>query len=203
MLSRDSRSGVPCPADASSPRLVASDGPALRGMQDSSQKPILGFLQAGGYAEVVCGDAKAMPWPSDHCDLAVAFMVLQDAPDPTALIREIARVLEPGGVLCLAIVHPLNRPVEFLGDYFTERRVSEVVSRRGLEMRFEGVDRPLECYTRALSAAGFVIEELRVPRASSAAVARAAELAPAATKPFFLHMRCRLDEPQVTAGASR
>ena len=75
-----------------------------------------------------------MPWRSDHFDLAVAFMVLQDAPDPAALIREIGRVLEPGGVLCIAIVHPLTCPVEFLADYFTERRVSEVVTRRGLEM---------------------------------------------------------------------
>ncbi len=130
-------------------------------------------------------------------------MVLQDMPEPAAAIREIARVLEPGGVLCLAVVHPLNRPVEFLGDYFTERRISEVVARRGLEMRFEGVDRPLESYTRALSAAGLVIEALREPRASSAAVARAPELAPAERKPFFLHMRCRLDKPETDADASR
>jgi hypothetical protein len=37
-----------------------------------------------------------------------------------------------------------------------------------------------------------VIEELREPRASSAEVMRASELAPAARKPFFLHLRCRL-----------
>src|ERR1039458_8399814 len=120
-------------------------------------------------------------------------------PSPAAAIREIARVLAPGGVLCLAVVHPLNRPVGFLGDYFTERRISEVVARRGLEMRFEGVDRPLESYTRALSAAGLVIEALREPPASSTAVARAPELAPAERKPFFLHLRCRLDKPKTDA----
>lgn len=111
-----------------------------------------------------------------------------------ARARRVLLAAEPGGALCVAIVHPLNRPVEFLGDYFSERRISEVVSRRGLEMRFEGIDRPLESYTRALSAAGLLIEELREPRAGSSAVARAPELGPAAMKPFFLHMRCRLDQ---------
>jgi SAM-dependent methyltransferase len=183
-------------------RWLAGAGHRVLGI-DSAPTLAAEAAGAGGYEEVVCGDASAMPWPADHCDLAVAFMVLQDMPDPAAVIGEIARVLEPGGVLCVAIVHPLNRPVELLGNYFTERRVSEVVSRRGLEMRFEGIDRPLESYTRALSAAGLLIEELREPRAGSSAVARAPELAPAAMKPFFLHMRCRLDQERIDSTPSQ
>ena len=158
---------------------------------DSSPSLAAHARDAGGYEEVVCGDAAMMPWPTDHCDLAIAFMSLHDMPDPASVSREIARVLEPGGVLCVAIVHPLNRPADALGDYFTERRVREVVARRGLEMTFDGIARPLETYTRALSAAGFVIEELREPQAARSAVTQAAELAPAAINPFFLHLRCR------------
>lgn len=172
-------------------RYLAEAGHHVIGI-DTSRILAADARDAGGYEEVVCGDAAVMPWPTDHCDLAIAFMSLHDMPDPASVICEIARVLEPGGVLCVAIVHPLNRPADALGGYFTERRVREVVSRRGLEMTFEGIARPLEMYTRALAAAGFIIEELREPQAASSAVAQAAELAPAAIKPFFLHLRCRI-----------
>ena len=172
-------------------RHLAETGHHVIGI-DASPTLAAHATDAGGYEEVVCGDAAVMPWPTDYCDLAIAFMSLHDMPNPASAIREIARVLEPGGVLCVAIVHPLNRPADALGEYFTERRVREVVARRGLEMTFEGIARPLESYMRALSAAGFVIEELREPQAPSSAVAQAAELAPAAIKPFFLHLRCRV-----------
>jgi hypothetical protein len=58
-------------------------------------------------------------------------------------------------------------------------------------MTFEGIDRPLETYTRALSRAGFLINELREPR-PTAALTAASKLAKAATRPYFLHMRCIL-----------
>ena len=106
----------------------------------------------------MCGDAATLPWPADQFDLAVAFMSLHDMPHPSGVVEEIARVLEPGGVLCIAIIHPLNRPAEHLNDYFSEQRFTEVITRNGLEMTFDGVDRPLESYSRALSDNGFVIE---------------------------------------------
>ncbi|MGO9956506.1 MAG: class I SAM-dependent methyltransferase [Solirubrobacteraceae bacterium] len=171
-------------------RTLADEGHRVIGI-DSSPTLAAHALSAGGYEEIVCADAAAMPWPDAHCDLAVAFMSLHDMPHPRSVIGEIARVLEPGGVLVVAIVHPLNRPDEHLEDYLTDRRFSGVVTRRGLRMSFEGVDRPLDSYTRALADAGFVIEELREPRAASVAVTRFPELEPAARKPFFLHLRCR------------
>jgi SAM-dependent methyltransferase len=149
----------------------------------------------GGYEEIVCGDATALPWPNDHADLAVAFMSLQDMPDHHAAIAEIARVLEPGGVLCLAITHLLNRPEGALTDYFTEHRGREDVVRNGITMPFEWIDRPLGSYTAALSEAGFVIEHLREPHARPEVVASHPGLAAAATTPFFLHLRCRLSDP--------
>jgi SAM-dependent methyltransferase len=148
---------------------------------------------AGGYEEVVCADAALLPWAASEFDLAVAFMSLHDMATPVAVIAEIARVLEPGGILCAAIIHPLNRPPEHLDDYFREHRFSETITRGGLTMTFDGIDRPLESYTGAISRSGFVIEELREPRASVEAIGRAPHLAPAATRPYFLHLRCRLE----------
>jgi SAM-dependent methyltransferase len=172
-------------------RWLVNSGHRVVGI-DSSPTLASHAREAGGYEEIVCGDAAALPWPADHFDLAVAFMSLHDMPNPFCVIKEIARVLEPGGVLCIAIIHPLNRPTEHFDNYFSEQRFTEVITQHGLEMTFDGVDRPLESYTRALSDNGFVIDELREPRASATAVQRASELAPAATKPYFLHLRCRL-----------
>lgn len=178
-------------------RLLAEQGHRMIGI-DSSPTLVEHARSAGGYEELVCGDAGEMPWPSGHADLAIAFMSLHDMPDPAAAIHEIARVLDPGGILCVAIVHPLNRSAEALEHYFTERRFSDVVTRRGLAMTFEGVDRPLESYTGPLAAAGFVIEALREPRAAAADVTHHPELSPAAERPLFLHLRCRRAGGQVS-----
>ena len=128
--------------------------------------------------------------------MAIAYMSLQDLDDLRGAVGEIARVLEPGGRLCLAIVHPLNRPQETLEDYFSEHRFAESFERDGLSMTFEGVDRPLETYTRALADAGFLIQELREPRPLAAVLAEAPGLVKARKRPYFLHMRCVLQHRQ-------
>jgi SAM-dependent methyltransferase len=168
-------------------RLLASAGHRMVGVDSS---PTLAALarEAGGYEEVACASAAALPWAAGSFDVAIAFMSLHDMDDPVGAIGELSRVLEPSGVLCIATVHPLNRQPEDLA-YFEEHRVSFTVERNGIAMTFEAVDRPLETYTRALSSAGFVIEELREPRA---AADPGSPLAPAASRPFFMHLRCPL-----------
>jgi SAM-dependent methyltransferase len=165
-------------------------GTAWRGI-DSSPTLVGLAREAGGYEELVCGDAATLPWDAQSFDLALAFMSLHDMDDLTGTVAEIARVLEPGGTFCLAIVHPLNRAPEALDDYFGEHRFAEELELDGLNMTFEGIDRPLEAYTRALSRVGFLIEELREPR-PTATLAAASRLAKAAKRPYFLHMRCVL-----------
>ena len=49
----------------------------------------------------VCADAQTMPF-SDACfDLAVCFSVLPHMPDKSAALRQIFRILRPGGVFCV------------------------------------------------------------------------------------------------------
>ena len=172
-------------------RWLAESGHHVAGI-DSSPTLVDWARAAGGYEEVVCADAVTLPWPDDEFDFVVAFMSLHDMPELAKVIVEISRVLEPDGVLCVAIVHPINRPDEHFDDYFSERRFSETITRDGLTMTFEGIDRPLESYMCALFDSGFAIENLREPRASAAAVEHAPELAPAMQRPYFLHLRCRL-----------
>lgn len=124
--------------------------------------------------EVHCADAAAVPLPDGCADLAIAFMSLHDMDDPAAAVREAARLLEPGGRFCVAIVHPLNSagrfeddepdsPFTIRGAYLSRHRYADTVERDGLAMTFESAHRPLEDYVGWLADAGFLVERLREP----------------------------------------
>jgi ubiquinone/menaquinone biosynthesis C-methylase UbiE len=55
--------------------------------------------QAGRAAEIVEAPAERLPFDDDRFDTAVATLVLCTVPDPAAALREIVRVLRPGGRL--------------------------------------------------------------------------------------------------------
>jgi SAM-dependent methyltransferase len=80
---------------------------------DASQSAVAAAREADPKLEVHLGDAAALPFADACADLAVAFMSLQDVDEPDTAIEEIARVLETGGCLCIAIVHPLNSAGQF------------------------------------------------------------------------------------------
>jgi hypothetical protein len=101
-------------------------------------------------------------------------MVLHDVDDLAATVDEAARALDRRGRLVAAIVHPLNSAGRFAdpapdapfvipGSYLSPFRYADDVERNGLTMTFHSMHRPLEAYTRALEAAGLVIEALREP----------------------------------------
>jgi ubiquinone/menaquinone biosynthesis C-methylase UbiE len=56
---------------------------------------------AGRAFEARRGDTDALPLASGEADAVLANMVLHHAPDPPAAIREMARVLKPGGMLVI------------------------------------------------------------------------------------------------------
>ena len=124
--------------------------------------------------EYVLGDAAAMPFEDASFDLVVAYNVLMDVEDLAGAVCAAARVLEPGGRLCVSIVHPLVDAGRFDGDaadapfvfhmpYFERREYHERFERAGLEITFHGYVRPVEDYTRALEDAGFALDALREP----------------------------------------
>ena len=124
-------------------RWLADAGHRVRGI-DSSPTLVAHAVEAGGYEQVLFADAGALPWPEDAFDLV---------PDPARAIGEIARVLVPGGRLCIAIVHPLNASPVSLENDFAQRHFIDSV-----------------------------IEELREPQATHRAVSEHPELAPAAPR---------------------
>jgi ubiquinone/menaquinone biosynthesis C-methylase UbiE len=150
----------------------------------------------GSFA-VAAADMSALPLRSGCADMAVAFMSLQDVDDLQGAVMEAARILEAAGVLCVAIVHPLNSAGTFEGKgddvdapfviraaYLTELRYHELAESRGLTMEFHSVHRTIEAYSRALEREGFVIEAIR----------EVTEEDPANRWnriPLFLHLRAR------------
>lgn len=139
---------------------------------DASEAMIAAAREADRAGEYVVADAQSLPLPDGHADLAVAFMSLMDVDDMAAAVRELARVLEPGGRAVVAVVHPLNsahrvdrdRPesdLVLVHDYFDRRRYSDEIERDGLEMIFESRHWTLQDYAEAMTGSGLVLDAVR------------------------------------------
>lgn len=140
-------------------------------------------------------DAADLPMPDGSIVLVTAFMSLHDVDDLEGAAIEAARVLRPGGHLCVAIVHPINSAGRFEAQtpdsafviresYLEARGYADVVERDGLKMTFTSVHRPLEAYVSALASAGLVIERLmEVPDGTAPPRDRWQRI------PLFLHLR--------------
>lgn len=161
---------------------------------DSSPTLIAAAREADPEGRYEVADAAALPLPDASADIVTAFMLLQDVDDIDSAVREIARVLVPGGRLRSAIVHPINSAgrfptrerdavFEIRDSYFEERRSNETFERDGLTMTFASRHRSLERVARAILDAGLLIDH----------VAEVADLAdpprsPWRRLPLFLHL---------------
>jgi ubiquinone/menaquinone biosynthesis C-methylase UbiE len=123
--------------------------------------------------EYLVASATDMPFEDGAADLAIAFMSLMDMDDMPAALREIARVLAPGGLLVAPVVHPLNSAGVFsprdgdetapfvIGSYREQRRYHDSFDRSGLKMTFHSIHFTLEDYSRAFEEAGLQIMRMR------------------------------------------
>jgi ubiquinone/menaquinone biosynthesis C-methylase UbiE len=118
-------------------------------------------------------DAAALPFSNNNFDCVVAYNVLMNVPDLTAVVKESARVLAMDGHLVISIVHPfIDRMIfpdkasnlfEFSDSYFAISRFDEAATEAGLTMHFAGWSRPLQDYAQALTDAGLAIVKLLEP----------------------------------------
>jgi SAM-dependent methyltransferase len=146
--------------------------------------------------EAVVADAADLPFEDGSFDLVVAYMSVMNLDDPEAGVREAARVLEPGGRFCSAVVHPIDGAGAFEGDEFVirgsyfEPEVKLWESYRdGIQMTFWDRSLPFERMVSAHEAAGLVVEAVREPRPSAEFI-RANPVAERRLRvPLFLHLR--------------
>lgn len=168
---------------------------------DASPSMVAAARKSDPAMDVRIGDAVSLPLGDASTDLAVAFMSLHDFDALGPAVRDIARILEPGGRLCFAIVHPINSagrfdrrsadaPFVIQGDYLHPFRYSDTVQRDGLTITLHGEHRPIETYFGALEEAGLLAEALRETEIPEEALTDEASRRWQRV-PFFLHVRAR------------
>lgn len=166
---------------------------------DVSATMLTAAREADPSIDTCLADAARLPFADGSFDCVVAFMSLQDVDQMPTAVEEAARVLETGGRLCLAIVHPLNSAGRFGGDepdspftiegsYLKSSFYEDNVARGGLEMTFVSAHRPVSAYAEALADSGLLIERLREPPVPEHAMTRPPNRRWARV-PLFLHLR--------------
>jgi SAM-dependent methyltransferase len=149
--------------------------------------------------EALVADAIELPFANAAFDLVVAYMSLMNMDDLAGAVREIGRVLEPGGRLCSADIHPFNvgefldddpeAPYVIRGSYLEPATKVFESHRDGIRMIFRDQRIPLERYSRAFEGAGLVIEALREPRPPDSFVRARPTAARRRRIPLLLHLR--------------
>jgi SAM-dependent methyltransferase/predicted enzyme related to lactoylglutathione lyase len=166
---------------------------------DASPTMVAAARESDPDLDVVLADAADLPFDDASFDLVVAFMSLQDVDDLEGAVSEAARVVEPGGRLGLAVVHPFNSAGRFAreaadspfvveGSYLERFRYADELVRDGLEITFVSEHRPIQAYADALASAGLLVERLRETDVPDPAIVR-----PRSRRwqriPLFLHVR--------------
>jgi ubiquinone/menaquinone biosynthesis C-methylase UbiE len=129
-----------------------------------------------------------LPFPDAAFDDVVASLVLHYLRDWAATLRELRRVLRPGGRLIISTHHPfMDHDLAGGSDYFATYNITEEWAKGGQTAVLSFWHRPLHAMTDALSAAGFRIGVISEPQPDPAA----RDLFPAdfaifATQPRFL-----------------
>ena len=148
--------------------------------------------------DYVVSPAADLPFETGRFDLVVSYNMLMDVEDVPAAVKEIRRVMRPGGQLIISIVHPMADHGHFEGtgpdrrfvldsSYFGRQRFEGADERDGLTMHFAGWSQPLEAYAAALENAGLAITSLREPIPSEASGMRKKW----ARVPLFLWLKAR------------
>jgi SAM-dependent methyltransferase len=149
-----------------SPYLVAGLDPAAGQLANAVE-------QAGG-PTYLRGRGEEMPFSDGSFDAVVCCLAIEHTGDPKGVLREMARVLVPGGQLLLIINHPvvqglgsglvddaiLGERYWRIGPYLNEMLIVEEVD-KGVKVSFE--HRPLSAYINTLTKEGLCLVRLEEP----------------------------------------
>lgn len=106
--------------------------------------------------------ADPISWlPDEGVDLVLCALAFEYVDDRVSALRELRRVLRPGGALVLSRQHPTGDWLRHGGSYFDVRTIEETWS-KGWHVRYWLA--PLETTCEEFFDAGFVIERLLEPR---------------------------------------
>ncbi len=159
-------------------------------------------------------DARRLPFADGEFDFATAFMSLMDVMGPEIALKEIARILRPGGFLQFSILHPCFAPphrkvlrdkngiayaIE-IADYFAIGEHAETWHFSSVGCKEKENIEPFHIpYTHltltgwldAIAASGLVLEKTAEPRAMAETAQAVPDVADTLIAPLFLHVRAR------------
>jgi ubiquinone/menaquinone biosynthesis C-methylase UbiE len=162
----------------------------------------------------LCADATALPFDDGTFMFATAFMSLMDMADYLGALREVRRVIRPGGFFQFSILHPCfvlperqliadasGRVVAVqVGGYFDQQPFVEewMFHSAGAEdvarwrpFRIPYFPRTLSEYMNAVVDAGFALERASEPSPSEELVREHPRLSTLRAVANLLHLRCR------------
>jgi ubiquinone/menaquinone biosynthesis C-methylase UbiE len=163
----------------------------------------------------LCGDARSLPFRDGFFDFCISTMAFMDFPEQVTAMKEVYRILKPGGFFQFSILHPFydsshgewvrNEAGEEEGylirDYFRspDGDVDEWMfsalppDERKRQTAFKTPRHNLSIseWITGLAEIGFKIEECREPRPSQESVSRHPNIRDALIMPYFLILRSR------------
>jgi len=182
-------------------RHVAGLGAEVVGLDPTASQLTAAYARAGGptYARA---RAEALPCADAAFDTVLLCLALEHVDAMESAIREVARVLEPGGRFVLVLCHPLLQAPRAgwiddritgehywrVGGYLDDDVVVDEVA-PGVSLRF--VHRPLGRYVHAIGAAGLLIDDMVEPAPPPRLLESAWDHPEAATIPRVLLVRAR------------
>lgn len=118
--------------------------------------------------------AEALPLGGNRFDLVVSYLSLIDIPDMQAAVREMARVLAPGGALLIANLNSFNTACADTGwikdrsGHKTHYPIDHYLDERSMWVEYRGIrirnyHRPLSAYMSALLGAGLQLSHFDEP----------------------------------------
>lgn len=150
---------------------------------DPTEPLILHARQQDPAGDYRIGRAEALDFTDHSFDLVVSYLSLVDIPDVGQAIREMVRVLQPGGTLLIANLNSFNTaglPAGWVRDESGQARFSidnyleereEWVSWRGI--RIQNWHRPLKTYMSLLLEQGLQLRHFDEPAPHGGDLARA------------------------------
>jgi SAM-dependent methyltransferase len=154
-------------------RLLAQRGAEAIGIDSSISMINAAKGAAIGPERYITTDVRRMPFADSRFDAVVSNFVLMELAKPEDALREISRVLQPGGQFIFQILHPFtytstrgSNVGQRIGDYFCSERFSDHFNVDGLISPKEGIwfHHPMSAYTCALNDKGFSIDYMDEPK---------------------------------------